>query len=488
MTAITALTLANNQYDHIQVTNSLVDDHNKLTEANNNFVSNSTIILLGPGTALTVNNAASFGSVNSNSYISATQIIGTIIQENGIDLSVYANAIYASVNVANSTSGLGYTTANSAYGEANTANNIAQAAYNQANTANSSTGLGYIWANNAFNSTNSAWSLANTANSTSGLGYIWANTAYGQANLANSIAQAAYNQANTPAAGYIWAFAGLNAPPKTLFTNGANVSRTTWSVLFNTLTANVGVATINIANSSTVVTANNHGLVPGNKISFETTGNLYVGISTGNNYWITTATQNTFTFSNTAGGSNVVMSGAQSGTITIRHNPWGCGDGITTFQLPYLAGRFLAGADNMTVGSAFAGVLGNGPAGGFNINGVIGALGGEQSHIITTAELATHNHGVNDPSHGHSISDPSHTHYAAGNGNFVQTNGGYNFGGFQYGTSQYMSYYPTTTYSGTGIGIYANYTGISIQNNGSSAGHNTVPPAAVVYFVITTGT
>jgi microcystin-dependent protein len=70
---------------------------------------------------------------------------------------------------------------------------------------------------------------------------------------------------------------------------------------------------------------------------------------------------------------------------------WGSGDGSTTFNVPDLRGRLVAGADNM--GGSAAGRLGSGATGGITGSATVGATGGEQSHQLTTAELAAHTHG-----------------------------------------------------------------------------------------------
>lgn len=64
---------------------------------------------------------------------------------------------------------------------------------------------------------------------------------------------------------------------------------------------------------------------------------------------------------------------------------FGPGNGTTTFELPDMRGRVAAGVDNMGGSSAnritdgFADILGEGI--------------GEETHTLTVAELATHNHG-----------------------------------------------------------------------------------------------
>lgn len=69
---------------------------------------------------------------------------------------------------------------------------------------------------------------------------------------------------------------------------------------------------------------------------------------------------------------------------------YGIGDGSTTFNVPDMRGRVVAGADNM--GGTPANRLGGGATGGITGSAVPGASGGEQSHQITIAELAAHTH------------------------------------------------------------------------------------------------
>jgi len=57
---------------------------------------------------------------------------------------------------------------------------------------------------------------------------------------------------------------------------------------------------------------------------------------------------------------------------------WGPGDGVTTFNTPDLRGRA---------------VIGSGQGIGLT-NRVLGSAGGEESHILLRAELASHNHGL----------------------------------------------------------------------------------------------
>lgn len=82
---------------------------------------------------------------------------------------------------------------------------------------------------------------------------------------------------------------------------------------------------------------------------------------------------------------------------------YGVGDGSTTFNLPDLRGRTLAGKDNM--GGSAAGRL---TSGGSGVDGVtLGATGGAETHTLTTAQLATHNHGGVTGAHSHTVTSVS---------------------------------------------------------------------------------
>lgn len=68
---------------------------------------------------------------------------------------------------------------------------------------------------------------------------------------------------------------------------------------------------------------------------------------------------------------------------------YGVGDGSTTFNVPDLRGRLPLGAGTGTGTGATAWSLGQQPTSG---------AGGEQSHVQTVGELATHNHTPPDGS------------------------------------------------------------------------------------------
>jgi len=135
---------------------------------------------------------------------------------------------------------------------------------------------------------------------------------------------------------------------------------------------------------------------------------------------------------------------------------YGTGDGSTTFNIPDLRGRVLAGLDNMG-GSA----VGRLTISYFGTNAsTLGATGGGESHILTTSEMPSHNHGVTDPGHTHSSNAAQSSATSGGGGSNL----------FQ----------PPST-SAT---INSATTGISINNAGGGGAHNIVQPTIVCNYIM----
>lgn len=142
---------------------------------------------------------------------------------------------------------------------------------------------------------------------------------------------------------------------------------------------------------------------------------------------------------------------------------WGVGNGTTTFNVPDLRRK-------VTIGSGGTAV--SGPA------NTVGASGGAETHTLTTAELAAHNHAITDGGHAHTITDPGHNHAAYASGNTATPAPGF--------AAVVPSLTDVTGTRTTGITINSGTTGITINNNGSGTAHNNMQPSAVVTKIIKT--
>lgn len=128
---------------------------------------------------------------------------------------------------------------------------------------------------------------------------------------------------------------------------------------------------------------------------------------------------------------------------------YGAGDASTTFNIPDVRGRGTVGPD--TMGTAA------GAASRMVTSAARGNSAGAETHALTTAQLASHNHAVTDPGHAHTMG-------GAESGYGVNSNQMFN------GAAR----------NWTSSAIDSNTTGISIQNNGSGTAHNNMPPYLVV--------
>jgi microcystin-dependent protein len=119
---------------------------------------------------------------------------------------------------------------------------------------------------------------------------------------------------------------------------------------------------------------------------------------------------------------------------------FGAGDGSTTFNLPDLRSRFILGSGQ----------------GASLTNRVLAAIGGEENHQLTIAELASHTHIQN--AHNHSI----------------QSNAvGYAGGG-----------YAAKVYCASASADAVGNTTATNQNTGSDTAHNTMPPFLVLTYIV----
>lgn len=142
---------------------------------------------------------------------------------------------------------------------------------------------------------------------------------------------------------------------------------------------------------------------------------------------------------------------------------YGPGDGSTTFTLPDCRGRVEAGQDNM--GGVAANRL---TTAGSGVDGAtLGAVGGQQAHVLTGPEMPSHTHVA-------TVTDPGHTHsYVASNTTTVTA--------FTAATNVIT---PPNTAQVSGSSV----TGITVANSNTGAGnsHNNVQPVIVFTKIIKT--
>lgn len=177
---------------------------------------------------------------------------------------------------------------------------------------------------------------------------------------------------------------------------------------------------------------------------------------------------------------------------------YGTGDGSSgSFNLPDLRGRTAFGKDDMN--GTPANRL---TATGSGVDGkTLGASGGAESHLLTVAEMPSHNHPVNDPGHAHGLElSATSSTQARGVGS-----GGGSFWGLVTGWGPWnplvapganrecdlfhdcvdptfdTNAYTSTSVSGTVVGAQ---TGVSVQNSGGGAAHPTTPPGVVLNYII----
>lgn len=148
---------------------------------------------------------------------------------------------------------------------------------------------------------------------------------------------------------------------------------------------------------------------------------------------------------------------------------YGTGDGSTTFNVPDIRGRVIAGQDDM--GGTSANRL-TGLSGGVD-GDVLGGTGGEEAHALTSAENASHTHSGSGLT---AASDGAHTHSvtAVGSGGFVVANTS--------GSSAAGSSSLTTSSSGAHTHSISGTTGSS----GSGTAHNNVQPTIILNYIIKT--
>lgn len=141
--------------------------------------------------------------------------------------------------------------------------------------------------------------------------------------------------------------------------------------------------------------------------------------------------------------------------FTVISTTYGAGDGSTTFNLPDLRGRVIAGQDDM--GGSSANRL-TGLSGGVD-GDVLGGTGGSESHTITEAQM---------PLHGH----PFRASYSSQATASSTTTGGF------------MTNTGSASTEAAHTGVPANTQGQQIGGTGGGAAHNNVQPTIILNYII----
>lgn len=165
-----------------------------------------------------------------------------------------------------------------------------------------------------------------------------------------------------------------------------------------------------------------------------------------------------------------------SGLFDVIGTTYGAGDTTTTFNLPDCRGRVTAGKDNM--GGSSANRL-TGQTGGLNGDN-LGATGGTETHVLTTAQMAAHTHAAGTLA---ADSAGAHTHTIA-----MTTSGDDNPGGGNNPISTSgggaVPVNPATHISANSNGAHGHTISGSTASVGSDTAHNNVQPTIVFNKII----
>lgn len=181
---------------------------------------------------------------------------------------------------------------------------------------------------------------------------------------------------------------------------------------------------------------------------------------------------------------NAVSRSTYSALFTAIGTTYGTGDGSTTFNLPDLRSRMPMGAGTgLGLNASGTGVT----SGTAMTARALGAWFGEETHLLTATELASHTHantvgssagGSNQITGGMSANE-SHSHYldmSAYNGSGNYTAVGYN-----------GPLYPNNGQTRTTNLAHTHSIGINnVANSPSGSRHDTIPPVLVMNFIIKT--
>jgi microcystin-dependent protein len=142
---------------------------------------------------------------------------------------------------------------------------------------------------------------------------------------------------------------------------------------------------------------------------------------------------------------------------------YGNGDGVNTFNIPDLRDRSPIGISPGSLGSDRPTVR------------LMGDSGGEESHILVSAETPSATSTLNDPGHSHTLNDPGHEHTPNSGGNFF-TSGNDGLDNLSHTPDINAFQDGATSSNTTGITLDAAPTGVNLSAVGGDGPHNTMHP------------
>ena len=146
--------------------------------------------------------------------------------------------------------------------------------------------------------------------------------------------------------------------------------------------------------------------------------------------------------------------------FTTLSTTYGSGDGSTTFNVPDMRGRAVAGKDDMggTAASRLTATV-------LSAANTLGATGGTQTHTLTEAQMPVHTHIQNSHGHDVSVSGGGAAYQQTG---FSSTGYVFNVSGINDGLRRFVADSVTATN----------------QNTGSGSAHLNTQPTIVLNYII----
>jgi microcystin-dependent protein len=151
-----------------------------------------------------------------------------------------------------------------------------------------------------------------------------------------------------------------------------------------------------------------------------------------------------------------------SALFTALSTTYGSGDGSTTFNIPDMRGRAIAGVDNMggTAASRLTSTV-------LSASNTLGATGGTQTHTMTSAEM------------------PSHTHTQNAHGHELFSTAGLNLGSSEGGTPDYVrSIFNRVAADSNSTKWTADQRTATNQSTGGGGAHLNTQPTIVLNYII----